>query len=177
MYHLIYICSAGDPGSIPGTERSPGVGNGNPLQYSCLGNSWTEKPGGLQSWGHQESDMTERPSLSSLTCGKCTYCKYTSTVILCMPIYAPSILSNSIFQHPLEHPSSGFWEECGSLGLKPALFILGVSQPFLSTTPLASGLNYPPHWLKTGFLNLRGKVSAAAFPSFKLIHSSLSTFS
>ena len=30
--------NAGDPGSIPGSERSPGEGNGNPLQYSCLGN-------------------------------------------------------------------------------------------------------------------------------------------
>ena len=28
--------NAGDPGSIPGSERSPGEGNGNPLQYSCL---------------------------------------------------------------------------------------------------------------------------------------------
>ena len=31
-------CSAGDPGSIPGLGRSPGEGNGNSLQYSCLGN-------------------------------------------------------------------------------------------------------------------------------------------
>ena len=31
------VCSAGDLGSIPGLGRSPGVGNGNPLQYSCLG--------------------------------------------------------------------------------------------------------------------------------------------
>ena len=31
-------CSAGDPGSIPGLGRSPGEGNGNPLQNSCLGN-------------------------------------------------------------------------------------------------------------------------------------------
>ena len=29
--------NARDAGSIPGSERSPGVGNGNPLQYSCLG--------------------------------------------------------------------------------------------------------------------------------------------
>ena len=29
-------CNAGDPGSIPGSGRSPGEGNGNPLQYSCL---------------------------------------------------------------------------------------------------------------------------------------------
>ena len=30
-------CNAGDPGSIPGLGRVPGDGNGNPLQYSCLG--------------------------------------------------------------------------------------------------------------------------------------------
>ena len=29
-------CSAGDPGLIPGSGRSPGEGNGNLLQYSCL---------------------------------------------------------------------------------------------------------------------------------------------
>ena len=32
-------CNAGDPGSIPGSGRSPGEGNGKPLQYSCLENS------------------------------------------------------------------------------------------------------------------------------------------
>ena len=32
-------CNAGDPGSIPGLRRSPGEGNGNPFQYSCLENS------------------------------------------------------------------------------------------------------------------------------------------
>ena len=31
-------CNAGDPGSVPGSGRSPGEGNGNPLQYSCLQN-------------------------------------------------------------------------------------------------------------------------------------------
>ena len=31
-------CNAGDPGSIPGSGRSPGEGNGNLLQYSCLEN-------------------------------------------------------------------------------------------------------------------------------------------
>ena len=33
------VCNVGDLGSIPGTERFPGEGNGNPLQYSCLENS------------------------------------------------------------------------------------------------------------------------------------------
>ena len=32
-------CNAGNPGSIPGSGRSPGEGNGNPLRYSCLENS------------------------------------------------------------------------------------------------------------------------------------------
>ena len=35
----VYACNAGDPGSIPGLGSSPGEGNGNPLQYSCLENS------------------------------------------------------------------------------------------------------------------------------------------
>ena len=46
-------CNAGDLGSIPGSGRSPGEGNGNSLQYSCLENSVTEEPGGLQSMGSQ----------------------------------------------------------------------------------------------------------------------------
>ena len=32
-------CNAGNPSSIPGSGRSPGEGNGNPFQYSCLGKS------------------------------------------------------------------------------------------------------------------------------------------
>ena len=44
-------CNAGDPGSIPGSEKSPGEGNGYPFRYSCLGNPWTEEPGRLQFMG------------------------------------------------------------------------------------------------------------------------------
>ena len=46
-------CNTGDLGSIPGLGSSPGEGNGSPFQYSCLENSWTEEPGGLQSTGWQ----------------------------------------------------------------------------------------------------------------------------
>ena len=46
-------CNVGDPGSIPGLERSPGEGSGNPLHYSCWRIPWTEEPGGLQSVGSQ----------------------------------------------------------------------------------------------------------------------------
>ena len=52
--------NAGDLGLIPGLGRSPGEGNGNPLQYSCLENPMKEEPRGLQSMGCKESDSTER---------------------------------------------------------------------------------------------------------------------
>ena len=46
-------------GSIPGSGRYPGEGNGNPLQNPCLEMPWTEEPGGLQSVGvTEESDTT-----------------------------------------------------------------------------------------------------------------------
>ena len=53
-------CKVGDPGSIPGTGRSPGEGNGNPLQYSCLENfmdrgAWRVA---CSPWGGKESDTT-----------------------------------------------------------------------------------------------------------------------
>ena len=40
-------------GLIPGSGIFPRRGNDNPLQHSCLGNPWTEEPGGLQSTGSQ----------------------------------------------------------------------------------------------------------------------------
>ena len=43
----------GDPGSIPGSGRSPGEGNGNPLQYSCLENSIDRGVGRLKSMGSE----------------------------------------------------------------------------------------------------------------------------
>ena len=47
--------NAGDTGLIPELGRYPGEGNGNLLQYSCLGNPRTEEPGRLQSMGSQKS--------------------------------------------------------------------------------------------------------------------------
>ena len=41
--------NAGGVGSIPGWGRSPGEGNGKPLQYSCLEIPWTEESGRLHS--------------------------------------------------------------------------------------------------------------------------------
>ena len=61
-------CNAGDLGSIPGSGRSPGKGNDNPLQYSCLENP--RESHGQRSladyspWAHKESDMTEQLTFS-----------------------------------------------------------------------------------------------------------------
>ena len=45
-------------GLIPGLERSPGKGNGNPFQYSCLENPMN-RGGGYSPWGCKELAMTE----------------------------------------------------------------------------------------------------------------------
>ena len=60
-------CNAGDPGLILGSGRSPGEGNGNPLQYSCLENPMDGSLVGYRSWGHKESDMTDRLTLSGMS--------------------------------------------------------------------------------------------------------------
>ena len=52
-------------GSIPGSEKSPGEGNGNALQYSCLGNPRGQRSlAGYSPWCCKESDTTERLSLA-----------------------------------------------------------------------------------------------------------------
>ena len=58
--------ATGDVGLIPGSGRSPEEGNGNPLQYSCLGNPmdrgtwWATSP-----WGRRVGkDSTQTPNIS-----------------------------------------------------------------------------------------------------------------
>ena len=73
-------CNAGDPGSILGLGRSPGEGNGNPLQYSCLENPmdrgawWDTVHGVAKSWTRL-SDFTQfKPGLTdSLLYFKCVH--------------------------------------------------------------------------------------------------------
>ena len=52
-------CNAGDLGSIPGSGRSPGEGNGNPLQYSCQENSMDGEACWATVHGIAESDTTD----------------------------------------------------------------------------------------------------------------------
>ena len=54
------LATAGDAGSIPESGRSPGVGNGNPLQYFVLGKFHGQRSlMGYSAWSHKELDLTE----------------------------------------------------------------------------------------------------------------------
>ena len=52
-------CNEGDMLSTPGSGRSPAEGNGNPLQYSCLGDLMDRSLVGYSPWGHKELHTTQ----------------------------------------------------------------------------------------------------------------------
>ena len=60
-----FACNAGDLGSVPGLQRSPGEGNGHPLQYSCLEKSmergaWQAIVHGVARVGHDLATKTTK---------------------------------------------------------------------------------------------------------------------
>ena len=55
------VCNAGNPGLIPGSGRSPGGGNGNPLQYSCLENPMDRGAWRATAHGVTKSGTPPRP--------------------------------------------------------------------------------------------------------------------
>ena len=64
-------CNEGDLGSIPGSGRSPGEGNGNPLQYSCL-----ENPMDGGAWWAIVHGVTKSRTLSDFTFTFHFYCVF-----------------------------------------------------------------------------------------------------
>ena len=79
----VSACNVGDPGSIPESGRSPGEGNGNPLQYSCLGNptdggAWWATVHGVAKSRTRLSDFTFLFNVSF----RCCYC--CSVTQLCL---------------------------------------------------------------------------------------------
>ena len=60
--HKESACNSGDTGDaglIPGSERSPGEGNGNPLQYSYLENYMAEEPDGLHGVAKSQTRLND----------------------------------------------------------------------------------------------------------------------
>ena len=88
-----------DAGWIPGSERYPGEGHGNPLQYSCLENPRDGEPGRLQSMGsqrvrHDWGDSTQACSwLGSQACTIPCFCKirckfyFEGLITICCFVY------------------------------------------------------------------------------------------
>ena len=68
---------AEDVGSVPGSGRCPGVGNGNPLQYVCWEIPWAEEPGRLQAMGSQRvrHDLAVEPR-----CDKIEHVYFTAII-------------------------------------------------------------------------------------------------
>ena len=69
-------CGAGDPGLIPGSGRSPGEGNGNPLQYSCLENPMDG--GAWQATAHGVAKSWTQLSDFAFTINNCMPIKWTT---------------------------------------------------------------------------------------------------
>ena len=91
-------CNAGELCSIPGSGRSPGEGNGNPFQYSCLGNlmdrrTWQAFVHGV----HKESDMTEQLPVSpthTTYIGMHMYCLENFLALIYRPLIPTLLLAN-----------------------------------------------------------------------------------
>ena len=85
------VYNAGDLGSIPGSGRLPGEGNGNPLQYSCLENPMDGEPGvqGVAKSRTRLSDFTftspnaEHPGEEDLACERMLMNAQGSIWVLC----------------------------------------------------------------------------------------------
>ena len=96
------VCNAGDLGSIPGSGRSPGEGNGNPLQYSCLENP--RDGGASQATVHGVAkSQTQLRDFTFLYTHMNTLFYPTCTSILSYLLFSCSVVSDSLQPHGLQH--------------------------------------------------------------------------
>ena len=82
--------NAGDVGSIPGLGRSPGEGNGNPVQYSCLGNPMDR--GGWQATAREDCKRVRHDFIVDLKCCVSFRCTQSDTILcvcvcVCVCVY------------------------------------------------------------------------------------------
>ena len=114
-----YACNAGDAGSIPGLGRPPRGGNGNPLQYSCLGNFMDSEACQATVHGIAKSrtKLSNWACTHHISCFKAHFCYFTSLegFWIGFPIrYRPKFYSKQLMyfiltllipQCALQHPS------------------------------------------------------------------------
>ena len=87
--------NAADAGSIPGSRRSSGEGNGNPLQYSCLRIPWTEESGGLPSTGGKENTVEQvRATSTNMERASANKCRIRTEAVP-----QPSCAGMNIYHH------------------------------------------------------------------------------
>ena len=82
-------CNVGDLGSIPGSGRSPGEGNGNPLQYSCLenpmdGGAWWATVHRVVKSRTRLSDFTFTFTYCCVSVSQRTHCFFVIFLFFCL---------------------------------------------------------------------------------------------
>ena len=98
----LWFLSSGDIGSIPGSGRSPGEGNGNPLQYSCLENPHGQRSlAGCSPWGHSRHWVTKLIHMAKSCSALFPFQKVVSSEILSKWwSHSRLIPSSKVYSHP-----------------------------------------------------------------------------
>ena len=100
-------CNKGDLGLTPGSGRSLGEGNGNPLQYSWPGEFHGQKSlVGYSSWGCKESDMTEHRHVYVYVY---TYIYVPMYLYVCLCAYRYTEIASRLFMFVYKCPSQPFF--------------------------------------------------------------------
>ena len=146
-------CNAGDPGSIPRSGRSPGEGNSNPLQYSCLEISM-DRGGWLATVrGIAESDMTECQMCDRYCrhnfipfCSNCFYSIFGESFINFKTLFLVMTWDISPPEVITTHPRVGTWQ-WRTPGLKDKVTCMGhTSLPGPAAAPPQGQLLFICQW-------------------------------